>query len=73
MPEQRIYLRCGDCNLPVAHLENGAVVIKARHSGDRHVAAFAVLDLIRLAYPDGEIAKVVEGLLNNQPTSPSNK
>ncbi len=43
-----VVLRCGECGLPWARLQNGALVVQSQHSGQKHINAIALDDLIRL-------------------------
>lgn len=43
-------LRCEECNTLLAVLENGAVIIEARHHGERHTTTFSLATLWALAH-----------------------
>ncbi len=45
-PAGRVMLRCSDCGLPWAHIQNGSLVVKSRHRGRVHVNAIGVGDLL---------------------------
>ena len=38
-------LRCSCCNVPWARLENGVLIVEAKHHGERHVNVVPVGDL----------------------------
>lgn len=42
-------LRCADCGLPFARIEDGELVVESRHHGEKHVNRVAVAELVRLA------------------------
>ena len=48
-------LRCSqeECSLPVAYLENGALIIESRHHGEKHETIFSIAALLALAYCEG--------------------
>lgn len=41
------YIRCSECNTPIAEVQNGCLVIKARHHGDEHTTVLPLNDLLR--------------------------
>lgn len=45
-------LRC-DCGTLVAVLENGCLVIEAKHHGEKHVTSFSLATLWRMAHSGG--------------------
>ena len=48
-----VVLRCGCCGLPWARLENGALVVESRHSGQVHVNRLSVEALAALVAGNG--------------------
>lgn len=48
-----VILRCGCCGLPWARLENGALVVESRHSGQVHVNRLSVEALAALVAGNG--------------------
>jgi len=50
-----ILLRCQKCNTPCAYLENGELVIKARHWGETHENRYKVEDLLKLMRADNGV------------------
>lgn len=45
----RDLLRCAQCGLPIAEIQNGCLVILSRHHGERHVNAIPLAELVRRA------------------------
>jgi uncharacterized protein with PIN domain len=46
------YIRCDQCNTPVAEIRNGCMIIRSRHHRDQHVTVLplaVLLDLLRKA------------------------
>jgi len=43
---ERVMLRCADCGLPWAHIQNGSLVVKSRHRGRVHVNTIGIVDLL---------------------------
>ena len=43
---ERVVLRCVECGLPWAEIQNGSLVVKSRHRGQVHVNAISVCDLL---------------------------
>ena len=41
------YLRCSQCSTPLAEIQNGCLVIKAKHHGELHTTVIAINDLLR--------------------------
>lgn len=39
-------LRCRECNTPIAILDQGCLVIEAKHHGERHITTISVWDLV---------------------------
>jgi hypothetical protein len=46
-------LRCEECNSIVGEVQNGALVIRARHHGEQHVTTWSIATLLALAHCDG--------------------
>ncbi len=42
-------LICQCCGLPFARLQNGCLVVESRHSGEKHVNAVSIEELVKLA------------------------
>lgn len=45
-------LTCSSCGRPFARIENGALVIESRHSGETHTNTIAITELNRLWHGD---------------------
>lgn len=43
-----LLLRCGQCGLPWAKVQNGVLVVESRHHGERHVNVIALAELFKL-------------------------
>lgn len=43
-----VLLRCGQCGLPWAKVQNGVLVVESRHHGERHVNVIALEELFKL-------------------------
>ncbi len=41
-------LRCSCCGLPFARLQHGCIVVESKHSGEKHVNAVAVDELVKM-------------------------
>lgn len=41
------YIRCSECNTPIAEVQNGCLVIRAKHHGDEHTTVLPLDDLLR--------------------------
>ena len=41
------YIRCSQCSTPLAEIQNGYLVIKAKHHGEEHFTVIAINDLLR--------------------------
>ena len=41
------YIRCSQCSTPLAEIQNGYLVIKAKHHGELHTTVIAINDLLR--------------------------
>jgi DNA-binding MarR family transcriptional regulator len=41
------YIRCAQCNTPVAEVQNGCLVIRAKHHGEEHTTVLPLNDLLR--------------------------
>lgn len=46
-------LRCEECGLVVGELQNGALLIKARHHGEQHTTTWSLATLVSWAHGDG--------------------
>lgn len=47
--DERGRLICACCGLPFARLQNGCLVVESKHSGERHVNAISVEQLVRIS------------------------
>lgn len=45
---QAATLRCAECGLPWARIQNGALLVMSHHSGHKHTNAIALADLLQL-------------------------
>lgn len=41
-------LKCSRCGLPYAHVENGVLIVTARHHGEKHECVIAVSELVKI-------------------------
>lgn len=41
-------LRCADCGLPWATIQNGCVVVQSVHSGHKHINAISITELLTM-------------------------
>jgi len=41
------YLRCSQCSTPLAEVQNGCLVITAKHHGEKHTTVIPINDLVR--------------------------
>lgn len=47
--DERGRLICSCCGLPFARVQNGCIIVESKHSGDKHVNAISIEELLRLA------------------------
>ena len=47
-------LRCSCCGLPWAEIQNGCLVIKARHHGQEHINVLSLAQLAKLLSDRGQ-------------------
>lgn len=52
--------QCGACDLPYAIVQNGVLVIVARHNGDRHTNVLKLEDVERLLAESKQTPVVLE-------------
>jgi hypothetical protein len=48
MKNEPLRCQCRDCNTPIAKVQDGVLVIIARHDGEKHVNILKIEDLIKL-------------------------
>lgn len=44
-----VIIRCDKCGTPIAAVQNGCLVIEARHHGEKHVNAVSIWNLVLMA------------------------
>lgn len=46
--DERGFIRCDECNLPYARVQDGVLVIESRHYGVKHTNVIRLEDMIEL-------------------------
>ena len=46
--DDRGWIRCHDCSLPCARVQDGVLVIESRHYGAKHLNVFRLEDVVEL-------------------------
>ena len=46
--DDRGYVRCPDCGLPVMRVQDGVLIVVSRHQGDKHTNVFRLEDVVEL-------------------------